>query len=49
MLPLMPVNEQKISVNQLMLRVIPVTKEIRFIAKREPTPERDETAKDLIK
>ena len=49
MLPLMPVNEQKMSVNQFMLSFIPVMNEIRFNAKSEPTPEKDDTAKALIK
>lgn len=45
----MPVNEQKMSVNQFMLRLIPVTNDIRFTANSEPIPDSDDTANNLIK
>lgn len=41
-LPLIPLNEQKINVNQLILMLIPVIKEMRLTAKSEPIPDKAE-------
>lgn len=49
MLPLIPVKEQKIKVNQLMLSLSPVINEIKFKANREPMPDAEDTAKVLKK
>lgn len=49
MLPLIPVKEQKIKVNQFILSLSPVIKEIKFKANREPMPDAEDTANALKK
>lgn len=48
-LPLIPVSEQNVRVKQLILSVIPVIKETRFNANKEPIPDMAERENDEIK
>lgn len=48
-LPLTPVIEQKMSVNQLILTLIPVKNDIRLTAYKDPIPDNADNVKALIK